>query len=141
MSGYSFNLPPRVAAGLRRHAAEAAPGECCGALIGRSAGDTADVQAMIPLENEAGDCARYSIGAPTVLRLERQAERAGVELVGFYHSHPAGDATPSAMDLEQAVPGYVYIIVAGGGEIRAWRLRHDRSAFDELLPALPAGTA
>jgi proteasome lid subunit RPN8/RPN11 len=99
-----------------------------------------DVQAMIPLENEAGEpTAEYCIGAPTVLRLERQAERAGVDLVGFYHSHPTGDASPSASDLEHAVPGYLYLVVGGAGEIRAWRLMDDRSSFHELGPPLSAG--
>jgi proteasome lid subunit RPN8/RPN11 len=142
MEGYSFTLPARVAAGLRRHAAAAAPDECCGALIGRRAGTRMDVQAMIPLENEAEETtAEYCIGAPTLLRLERQAELAGVDLVGFYHSHPVGDALPSSSDLEHAVPGYLYLVVGAVGEIRAWRLRDDRSGFDELSPPQPAGTA
>jgi proteasome lid subunit RPN8/RPN11 len=125
-------MPSRVAAGIRRHAAAAAPGECCGALMGLSHGGACAVQTVIPLPNEAAEPDRYSIGAPTVLRLELQARRAGVELIGFYHSHPSGDALPSATDLELACPGYLYFIVAGHGALRAWLLKPDRTGFSEL---------
>jgi proteasome lid subunit RPN8/RPN11 len=133
-------MPSRVAAGIRRHAAYAAPGECCGALMGRSVGGKCAVRTVIPLHNEAVDPERYSIGAPTVLRLELQARRAGLDLIGFYHSHPSGEARPSATDLELACPGYVYFIVAGHGALRAWRLKPDRSGFSELATGM-AGAA
>jgi proteasome lid subunit RPN8/RPN11 len=133
-------MPSRVAAGIRRHAAEAAPGECCGALMGRSRGGWYAVQTVIPLPNETADPARYSIGAPVVLRLELQAQRAGVDLIGFYHSHPTGEASPSVTDLEMACPGYIYFIVDGHGALRAWRLKPDRSGFSELATGM-AGAA
>jgi proteasome lid subunit RPN8/RPN11 len=133
-------MPIRVAAGMRRHAAEVTPGECCGALMGRAHGRAWTVQTMIPLQNEATEANRYSIGAPTVLRLERQATRSGLELIGFYHSHPSGDARPSATDLELACPGYVYIVVARHGPVRAWRLKPDRTGFAELTTRLAGAT-
>ncbi|HEU0077690.1 MAG TPA: Mov34/MPN/PAD-1 family protein, partial [Longimicrobiaceae bacterium] len=61
------------------------------------------------------------------------AERDGLALVGFYHSHPDGRPEPSRLDREQAWPWYSYLIVAAGsggaGEARSWRLRDDRSGF------------
>jgi desampylase len=134
-------MPRRIAAALRRQAAAAQPAECCGALIGVLRRDGAELKALIPLPNDSPD--RYEIDAAAVLRLERQAESAGLAVVGFYHSHPAAPATPSATDLELAFPGYIYVIVGGAsGCVRGWRLRDDRAAFTELPLDTPlAGAA
>jgi desampylase len=126
---------------MRRHAAAALPAECCGALIGQPAGDCIEIRTLIPLVNEATETGRYFIDASAVLRVERQAACAGLQLVGFYHSHPASCAEPSATDLELASPGFVYMIVPEDGAVRGWRLRHDRSGFHELALTLVAGAA
>jgi proteasome lid subunit RPN8/RPN11 len=118
---------------LRRHAAAALPAECCGALIGVAGAGRTEIRTMIPVANAARRPDRYRIDAATVLRLERQAGRTGLHVVGFYHSHPRGTAVPSAVDLELAFPGYLYLIIdAHCGELRGWRLRDDRSGFHEL---------
>ena len=142
MRRYSVNVPPRVLAGLRRHAAAAAPAECCGALIGAFERSRIDVRAIVPVANATASPTHYHIDADAVLRLERQAACAGVHVVGFYHSHPATPAVPSPADIELACPGYLYLIVeATTGVIRGWRLRDDRSGFDELSVPLLAGAA
>ncbi|HEX6133277.1 MAG TPA: M67 family metallopeptidase [Longimicrobiales bacterium] len=142
MIRYSVTLPPRVLAGLRRETGAAAPAECCGALIGLVRGHDMEVRTLIPVPNEAHAAATYHIDAEVVLRLERQAASTSQQVIGFYHSHPATSAEPSATDLELAAPGYVYLIVDGrAGEIRCWRLRDDRSGFTELPISLLAGAA
>ncbi|HSJ05872.1 MAG TPA: M67 family metallopeptidase [Longimicrobiales bacterium] len=142
MARYSVNVPPRVLAGLRRHAAQAATPECCGALFGTTDGDDFDVRALVGLPNEAADPARYRIDARTVQRVEGRAAGAGVSVVGFYHSHPVGPAVPSTTDLELACPGYLYLIVeAATGAVRAWRLAADRSGFAELVVTSRADAA
>jgi proteasome lid subunit RPN8/RPN11 len=118
---------------LRRHAAAVLPAECCGALIGASGAGRTEIRTLIPVANAARRPDRYRIDAATVLRLERQAGRTGLYVVGFYHSHPRGTAVPSAADLELACPGYLYLIIGMHcGELRGWRLRDDRSGFHEL---------
>jgi proteasome lid subunit RPN8/RPN11 len=142
MTAYSVNVPPRVVAAIRRHAVATAPAECCGALMGGAGDGRIDVRAVVPLENASSRPDRYLIDARAVLRLERQASRAGFDVVGFYHSHPRGPAAPSATDLELASPGYVYLIVdVCGATVRAWRLRDRRDGFAELPVGLLAGAA
>src|SRR5439155_1672800 len=72
----------------------------------------------------------FSSGAAAVA-----ARRVGGELIGFYHSHPDHPAEPSQYDLDHAWPNLSYVIVAVRGgqaaDLRSWRLRADRSAFDE----------
>jgi proteasome lid subunit RPN8/RPN11 len=45
--------------------------------------------------------------------IRRDARTRGVEVVGFYHSHPRSPAMPSTSDLAEATyPGHLYLIVS-----------------------------
>jgi desampylase len=102
--------------------------EICGALIGTKG----VVMETVPLANQSHDPRHeFLIPAGEVLRLERSAEEKGRQLIGFYHSH-IRHTVPSPTDLEQALPGYIYLIVSPSERARAWRLRDDRSGFDEI---------
>lgn len=97
---------------------------------------------MVPVATPTVSPTGYLIDADAVRRLERQASCAGVNVVGFYHSHPHSHPLPSALDLELAVPGFIYLIVeAPTGAVRGWQLRDDRSSFDELTLPIAAGAA
>jgi proteasome lid subunit RPN8/RPN11 len=71
------------------------------------------------------------------MRLEDEADAKGLTLVGYYHSHPDSPAIPSIYDRDHALPNFVYIItsvVQGKAvEMHVWRLRPDRSQFDEAI--------
>jgi proteasome lid subunit RPN8/RPN11 len=116
------------------HAAETYPDECCGALLGRAA----HVARALPLPNTTseGPRRRFLVGPDDYRRAEAAARKAGVELLGFYHSHPDHPAEPSAVDLAQAWPAFVYVILSVRDgrtrEVTAWRLREDRSRFDPV---------
>ena len=136
MSGIRLSGP--VVAAIRRHAATAYPYECCGALIGTAAdGRPVEVVDTRQLENVTaeGPRRRFRVSAADYQQCETHARRVGAELVGFYHSHPDHPAEPSQYDLDHAWPNFSYVIIAvRGGEpagLRSWRLRPDRSAFDE----------
>jgi proteasome lid subunit RPN8/RPN11 len=126
---------------MRNQARATYPRECCGALLGRSRGSSnagsREVVRSVHLPNtwEGAQEDRYLIPSETVSALERQAEREGLELIGFYHSHPDHPAQPSPYDREHAWPWYTYVIIAvrpdAIGPVQAWRLADDRSAFSE----------
>ena len=119
---------------IRRHAAETYPNECCGALI---AADGAIVEAF-PLPNTTAEGARrrFLVGPDDYRLAEQRARDRRGTLAGFYHSHPDHPARPSEHDLAQAWPTLTYILVAvreGRPEdLRFWRLREDRSGFEEI---------
>jgi proteasome lid subunit RPN8/RPN11 len=123
---------------IERHGREAYPNECCGALYGRDGVVTA-VHAL-PNTTDEGPRRRFLVRPEDYREAERRARELGVDLIGFYHSHPDHPARPSQYDLDHAWPFFSYIIVSvRGGEPRemtSWRLRDDRSAFDreELVP-------
>jgi proteasome lid subunit RPN8/RPN11 len=113
----------------------AGPFEACGVLLGTL--DPVRIERAVPVDNAAREPGRsYAIPASRIFALDRAARDLGLDIVGFYHSHPTGSATPSAADLAGAWPGYVYLIVSrreGGTRTRAWRLRADRCAFEEAV--------
>lgn len=134
-----IRLPASALEPMHDQARAAYPHECCGALLGHSGGDNGsrDVVRSVPLPNawQGGQERRYLITSETVAELEGQAEREGLELIGFFHSHPDHPAEPSPFDREHAWPWYTYVIIAvrpnAVGPVRAWRLAEDRSAFSE----------
>ena len=123
----------RVVAQIEQHARDAYPHECCGALI--ATGGQITQACRLPNTTTEGPRRRFRISPSDYRLAEAQALDAGGELAGFYHSHPDSPATPSAYDLEHAWPNLLYTItsVIGGlpGETTAWRLRDDRSGFDQ----------
>ena len=123
-----------VEAAIRQHAVAAYPDECCGALLGSPRGV---VREALPLDNHTDEerRRRFVVTPQDYQQAEARADALGVELIGFYHSHPDHPAAPSQFDLDHAWPNLSYVIVsvrAGQDrELRSWRLRPDRSRFDE----------
>ena len=131
----ALSIPVDVDAEIRRHGREAYPHECCGALIGRTSRVT--LAMALPNKTEDGPRRRFLVRPTDYRAAERHASDLGAMLLGFYHSHPDHPARPSQYDLDQAWPSFAYVILAvRSGEPQAmtsWRLREDRSAFDEEL--------
>ncbi|MGH9804915.1 MAG: Mov34/MPN/PAD-1 family protein [Candidatus Acidiferrales bacterium] len=143
---------------IGRHGARAYPNECCGAMLGVASEDgRKEVRALLALDNRReGEAARtrFLITAEDHLWAEKRAREQGLDIVGFYHSHPDHPARPSEFDREHALPWYSYVVVrvardaegqareAGGAtggkpqETTSWVLADDRSEFlpEEIFP-------
>jgi len=92
------------------HAREAAPDECCGLLLGR---DDEIVEAARARNLAAEPRSRFLIDPRDHIDIRRAARGRGLDVIGFYHSHPRSPATPSARDVaEFTYPGYLYAIVS-----------------------------
>lgn len=120
---------------MKRRAEAAYPEECCGLLLGRELAEVKAVEELLPLGNAREDSPhnRFLIPPEKMKEGNRLARARGMEIVGFYHSHPDAEPRPSAYDLEHAWPWYAYVIlwVKGGEavEVTAWRMAEDRSGF------------
>jgi proteasome lid subunit RPN8/RPN11 len=132
-----------AAAELRRLAAAAYPSEGCGVLVGVASADggvsVRSVSAAANLSPRGRD--RYELDPLAIVRAERAAREAGLDVVGFWHSHPDHPAAPSRLDTERAWADYLYVIVstspAGTGDVRAWRLAGgEGDGFVELSVAV-----
>jgi proteasome lid subunit RPN8/RPN11 len=105
------------------HAREAAPHECCGFLLGRGE----EIVDAVRARNVADQpTTRFLIDPADHFAALRTARARGLEIVGFYHSHPASPPEPSSRDLaEFSYPDHLYAIVSlrtEPGEIRLFRL-------------------
>lgn len=100
----TLRLPRPVYEALRAHGEETYPHECCGALLGRPEEDGWRVTEAVRAGNTRVDSAhnRYQIAPLDLVRIEREARRQGLEIAGFYHSHPDHPAQWSATDLAEA---------------------------------------
>jgi proteasome lid subunit RPN8/RPN11 len=112
---------------IAAQAAAAAPREACGLLFG-----THDaVTGMQAAQNVAEDPEGFFEIDPATLFAALRAERAGgPAILGYWHSHPSGDAMPSAVDAAMAVAdGKLWLIVAAEA-FTLWRAgssgMHDR---------------
>lgn len=135
----SLRVSRRVLDEIARHAVEGYPHEVCGLLLapGGSRSTTSVVESF-RLENERVDSRenRYAVSARSMFRAERYAARSGLDVAGYYHSHPNAPARPSGYDLDHATwPGISYPIVsvidAVAVDVRSWTLSDDRTRFDE----------
>jgi proteasome lid subunit RPN8/RPN11 len=115
------------------------PHECCGLLLGAlAAGSLKTIAEIYPISNAREEGAkrnRFLIAPEEFMEGEQYAEIKGLDVVGFYHSHPDHPAVPSGYDLEHAWPLYSYVVVsvkAGvAGDLRSWEMEPDRSKFIE----------
>ena len=100
---------------IRRHGEETYPYECCGALLGRFEGANRAVEQVIRCGNTRDDRPqdRYHIDPKELIAIQRQATEQGLDIVGFYHSHPDHPAQWSPTDLAEAHwIGCSYVITA-----------------------------
>ena len=98
-----LKIAPNDYAAIRRHAEETYPHECCGILIGTKEGDTRGVLSTVRCANVTDSPhSRYDIDPRELIRAQREAHERGLDIVGFYHSHPDHPAHWSPTDLEQA---------------------------------------
>src|SRR3990172_542050 len=106
-------LPPAVRRAIVRHAREACPLECCGLLVGRGR----DVMFAVRMRNVDASPGRYRLDdrAHIELRKTLRAFAPARSIVGVYHSHPDGTATPSRADCAEAhYPDWLHVIVGLG---------------------------
>lgn len=127
-------LGERETAAIREYGRQAYPDECCGALLGHVEGDVAVVEVVEAIRNvreEEARRRRFLVDPRDYLGVEREARLRGLDVLGFYHSHPDHPAAPSAFDRLHAWPNLHYLIVAVAdgepGEMTSWLLSEDRS--------------
>jgi proteasome lid subunit RPN8/RPN11 len=116
---------------MLRHARAEPRLECCGLLAG--ANDV--ITKIIPAKNALASPTAYEIAPKELFELFRSIREEGLEHLGIYHSHPAGNNIPSRSDIEQSYyPLQAYFILdpqpGAVHPVRAFRI-HD-GLVDEL---------
>jgi proteasome lid subunit RPN8/RPN11 len=124
----AVRLPSAVRRAVVAHARRARPLECCGLLVGTGR----HLAFAVPMDNVESSRVRYRIDDRAHIELRRVLRRfvPPLSICGVYHSHPAGDARPSATDIRDAFyPEWIHVIVGLGGKrpsVRAFQIRRGR---------------
>jgi len=134
-----LTIPNEVLKQIQAHGERAYPNEGVGLLLGTISGSDRAATGILELTNSwpaEEQFHRYQVDGQAMLKAELEAARRGLDILGFFHSHPDHPAEASATDRDWATwPGYSYVIttIAQGRATvtRSWQLREDRSAFDE----------
>jgi len=124
-------LPGAAREALFREAESARPVECCGFLLGREDRRGRFVEEIRPARNRERSGRAFFIPPRVFWREEVRARRAGLVILGFYHSHPSDPPIPSREDLRLSWPGRSSLIVGGDRSIRSWIRRRGETSFRE----------
>jgi proteasome lid subunit RPN8/RPN11 len=124
---------------ITAHAEADYPHECGGLLLGHlENGNGKAVVETLPMENTAEVETRHDrvlIDPRALMKAERYAREKGLDVIGYYHSHPDDEAVPSQFDLDHALPVWSYIIVSvrdrKAVDWRSWEMEEDRSKFNK----------
>ena len=111
----SLIVSPEVYAAIRTHGEQTYPNECCGIMLGKNIGDDLEVWMLIRAGNTRTDSAhnRYHIAPQELIAAQREGRKNGLDILGFYHSHPDHPAHWSQTDFAEAHWfGCAYVITA-----------------------------
>ena len=133
----TVNVPSRVYGQIIEHAKEAYPHECCGVLVGNIMGNVRKLFESYRAANinteRAND--RYVIDPKEINIIDKTARVEGLEIMGFYHSHPDHPDRPSQFDREMGQPGWSYIIVSVNKgtdvSVKSWIFTEDKEPYKE----------
>jgi proteasome lid subunit RPN8/RPN11 len=101
------------------HVDSLAPLEACGLLAGKNS----SVEKVLMVANQAQSEVQYAMKPLDQLNALEWIEANELELLGIFHSHPAGPEVVSSTDIAQAYYQVVYVILSRAERIRAWRAR------------------
>jgi proteasome lid subunit RPN8/RPN11 len=103
-----FGIRESALEAIIAHARSARPNECCGVLIGGEG----RIEEAVAGRNIADRPTRYLLDPQDHINALRGARRRGLQVVGFYHSHPHSAPVPSETDrAEASYPDHLYLIV------------------------------
>lgn len=137
-----MRIPRTLAERVLAHARSGYPFEACGVFLGRPAGaGPAVVEDVVPVENRETEKprVRYQIAPKDLIRIDREARERGLEILGYFHSHPDHPARPSETDRQRAADtlsdGVLHVVVGvDNGEQAtptAWVFRESTQSFDD----------
>lgn len=109
------------------------PLEACGILLGTSSPPKTEITEVIRARNIRRSSVRYEIEPSTLQRAYFTAEMKGLEVVGFYHSHPDLPSEPSEYDAQRALPGQIYLVISlrvkAREKLTAWKWSSEVNRF------------
>lgn len=91
---------------MLEHVHRQAPLEACGLLAGKNN----RVEKILLVRNQAQSPVRFVMDPYEQLQAFSWIDSNGLDLLGIFHSHPAGPATASPTDIEEAAYEVIHLI-------------------------------
>ena len=128
-----LSLPRSHSDEIIAHAREDAPNECCGIIAGNDGSATQLYRAL----NAEASPYRYNVDPKDLLRIYRDIDGNGWDVLAIYHSHTHTEAYPSPTDVKLAAwPEAYYVIVSleddANPVLRAFRIEDGQVTEEEL---------
>lgn len=102
---------------MQSAAQQAYPDEACGILLGEGGRITAFQSAP---NVHPSPRTHFEIDPQTLINAHKQARTGGPQVIGYFHSHPKGEAIPSKTDRAMSAGDGAVWAIAAGGEVRFW---------------------
>lgn len=99
-----MRIPRALVDRILAHARSGYPLEVCGVLLGDGSGRVEKIVPVVNREVEAPQV-RYQIAPEDLVRLQRESRNEGLEILGYYHTHPDHPPCPSETDRRIAAEG------------------------------------
>lgn len=133
-SGTTLAISADALGVLRAHAVEGYPHEVVGILAGDRGSHTVSRCEVLRNERAEDAARRYKVSGLLIMKAEQRLAAEGLEVVGYYHSHPDHPAMYSDTDRDLALPNMSYVIASvtaeGVADVKSWRLRDDREEME-----------
>jgi proteasome lid subunit RPN8/RPN11 len=108
---------------MQNHVERAVPLEACGLLAGKNQ----RVEKIIPVRNQAESPVRFVMDPYEQLEAFQWMDANSLDLVGIFHSHPAGPETASPVDIAEAAYDVLHVILSRskiGWKARSFWIEH-----------------
>lgn len=107
-----MRITRQALAEVHEHAGEGYPNEICGILIAVRGTDVVTLSRRVrnTVVERARD--RYEMDPRDQIRIQRECDEGGLEILGYYHTHPDHPAMASVTDAVRSWAGPVYVIVS-----------------------------
>ncbi|MBT8389932.1 MAG: M67 family metallopeptidase [Altererythrobacter sp.] len=111
------DVASHVVEAMQREALAAYPREACGILLGESdrISEYVATRNVHPTPNT-----HFEIDPQALIDAHRAARRGGAQVIGYYHSHPSGEAQPSMTDRAMASGDRRIWAILAEGSVRFW---------------------
>ena len=133
----TVSISAAILADIERRAADSAPLEACGLLVGSRTAGGYRITRAVASRNLAASPDRFEVDPLLQLEWQKRLRGTGEAVIGHYHSHPKGPAEPSARDIDDAHdPELLWLICRAGepGSSRAFIIsRGDGKAVEVKL--------
>ena len=112
-----ISIPAGIYEEMLEHAASDSQNEVCGILAGNSMGHAGGggkknlAERIFRGENTDRSPVSFELDPRQQIEIEKELKKEGMQMLAIYHSHPEGQAYPSAKDVLLAVWDVIYIII------------------------------